>query len=140
MCNRNENHAVSLERVLRIAVERGTRNRTEVVSDELARGLQALVPPGSWKKIWEEVHSLSIFLSTHLSHTTKISTLSRMKREIYIFIKKYVRSFIEVVNQCYDYGYTTGREEHQGYLLTGVTIQIRAFIMKRNLKTQNRKV
>ena len=35
----------------------------------------------------------------HLSHTTNI-TLSRIKCERYIFIKKYVRSFIEVCILC----------------------------------------
>ena len=38
--------------------------------------------------------SLSVF--THLSHTTEPSTLSRIKCERYIFIKKCFRSFIEV--------------------------------------------
>ena len=61
------------------------------------KGVQALAPPGSWKKRWkEEVLSLSICLSTHLSHTTETSMLSRIKCERYIFIKKFVRSFIEV--------------------------------------------
>ena len=39
----------------------------------------------------EEVLSLS----THLSHTTETSTLSRIKSERYIFTKKRVRLFIE---------------------------------------------
>ena len=74
------------------------------------KGVQALAPPGFWKKIWgEEIFPLSICLPTDLSHTTETSTLSRIKWERYIFIKKCVRSFIEVVNQCYDYGYTTAR-------------------------------
>ena len=63
------------------------------VSDELARGVLTLAPPGSWKKIWEEeVLSLSICLSIHLSHTTETSTFSRIKCERYIFIKKCVCS------------------------------------------------
>ena len=58
--------------------------------------VQALAPPDSWKKIWEqEVISLSICFSTHLSHTTETSTLSRIKCERYIFIKC-VRSFSEL--------------------------------------------
>ena len=64
------------------------------------KGMQALTPSGSRKKIWEEVLSLSICLSTHLSHTTETSTLSRIKCERYIFIKKCVRSFLEVRKLC----------------------------------------
>ena len=61
------------------------------------QGVQSLALSGSWKNIWEEeVLSLSICLSTHLSHTTETSTLSRIKCERYIFIKKCVYSFIEV--------------------------------------------
>ena len=41
-----------------------------------------------------------IYLSTHLSHTTETSTLSRIKCEGYIFIKKCVCSFIEVRKLC----------------------------------------
>ena len=64
--------------------------------------VQALAPTSSWKKTWEEeVLSLSICLSIHLSHTTKTSTLSRIKCERYIFIKKCVRSFIEVRKLCF---------------------------------------
>ena len=68
-------------------------------------------------EIWEEeVLSLSICLSTRLSHTAETSTLSRIKCERYIFIKKCVRSFIEVRKLClimfpvifiFVYGYTT---------------------------------
>ena len=57
----------------------------------------------------------SLFLSpTHLSHTTNI-TLSRIKCERYIFIKKCVRSFVEVVinswlcSRVYLYMYTCSR-------------------------------
>ena len=46
-------------------------------------------------------------LSTHLSRNTETLTLSKIKCEKYIFLKKFVRSFIEVINQCYDYSYTT---------------------------------
>ena len=67
------------------------------------KGVQALAPPGSWKKIWEEeVLSLSICLFTHFSHTTETLTLLRIKCEWYIFIKKCVRSFIEV-HKLFDY-------------------------------------
>ena len=69
------------------------------------KGVQTLAPPGSWKKICEEeVHSLSIYLSTHLSHTIKTSTLLRIKREREIFIKKCVRSFVHWSSQImFDY-------------------------------------
>ena len=84
-----------LDRVQRIAVERGTRSWSGCLW-RACKGVQALAPPGSWKKIWEKVLSLSICLSTHLSHTTETSTLLRIKCERYIFIKKCVRSFIEI--------------------------------------------
>ena len=57
------------------------------------KGVLALASPGSRKKIWEEVLSLSICLSTHLSHTTETSTLLRIKCERYVFIKE-VCSFV----------------------------------------------
>ena len=86
-----------LDRVQIIAVERGTRSRSEAS----LTSLQALAPPGPWKKIWEEeVLSLSICLSTHLSHTTETSAFSRIKCKRYIFKKKCVRSFIEVRKLC----------------------------------------
>ena len=40
--------------------------------------------------------SLSVPVSTHLSHTTETSTLSRIKRRDIFFIKKCVCSFIEL--------------------------------------------
>ena len=85
-----------LDRVPRIAVERGTRSRTE--ASRLVRGcVQELAPLGSRKKIWEEeVLSLNICLSAHLTHTTQTSTLSRIKCARYILTKKCVRSFIEL--------------------------------------------
>ena len=47
------------------------------------------------EKIWEEeVLSLHICLSTHLSHTTETSTLSRIKCERYIFFIKKCVSFV----------------------------------------------
>ena len=87
-----------LDRVQRIAVERGTHSRAEASMTSLRGRGQALAPPASRKKIWEEeVLSLSICLSTHLSYTTETSTLSRIKCERYVFfIKKCVRSFIEL--------------------------------------------
>ena len=88
--------------VQRIAVERGTRSQSGRLW-RACQGLQGLAPPGSWKKIWEEVLSLSICLSTHLSHTTESSTLSKIKCERYIFIKKcFVRSlkFVNYIWLC----------------------------------------
>ena len=85
-----------LERVQRITVERGTRSRAEASLTSLQGGA-SVGTPSSRKKRWDkEVLSLSICLSTHLSHTTETSTLSRIKCEREIFIKKFVRSFIEV--------------------------------------------
>ena len=88
----DENHAVRFRQ--------STDNRSRAmdtqpirgISDKLARGcLQALAPTGSRKKIWEEdVLSLSICLSIHLSYTTETSTLSRIKCERYIFIISYL--------------------------------------------------
>ena len=51
------------------------------------KGVQALAPLGSWRKIWEEqVLSMSICHSTHLSYTTETSTLLRIKCERFIFL------------------------------------------------------
>ena len=89
-----------LDRVQRIGVERGTRSRS-VASLTRLQGGASVGTPGSWKKIWEEeVFPLSICLSNHPSHTTETSTLSRIKCERYVFIKKSVRSFIEVRKLC----------------------------------------
>ena len=85
-----------------------TRSRSERRLWRAYKVVQALAPPGSWKKIWKEkVFFLRISFSTHLTHTTEISTLSRIKCERYIFYKKsvFVRS-LKFVNQCFDYGYT----------------------------------
>ena len=93
-----------LDRVQRITVEHGTRSQSEL-DWRACKGVQALAPSGSWKKIWEEeVPSLSVCLSTHLSYTTEISTLSRIKCERYIFIKcVFVRSlkFVNYVWLCF---------------------------------------
>ena len=57
---------------------------------------------------------VAVYLRLQLtSHTQPTSTLSRIKCEKYIFIKKCVRSFIEVRHYCFPYifvyvcGYTT---------------------------------
>ena len=50
--------------------------------------------------LWSEELGVNIAVCPHLqltSHTQPTSTLSRIKCERYIFIKKCVRSFIEVV-------------------------------------------
>ena len=89
-----------LDRVQRITVERGTHSRSEA-SLTSSQGDASVGTPGSRKKIWEvEVLSLNVCLSTHLSHTTETSTLSRIKCERYIFIMKCVRLFIEVRKLC----------------------------------------
>ena len=52
----------------------------------------------SWEELWVKI-SLSPSL-THLSHPRNI-TLSRIKCRRYIFIKKCVRSFIEIRHYCW---------------------------------------
>ena len=103
-----------LDRVQRIAVERGTRSRG--ISVELARGckpLHLLVPGRRYGR--RSPLTLNICLSTHLSHTTETSTLSRIKCERYIFLLRsvFVRS-LKFVNYVwlgfrlyFYYGYTT---------------------------------
>ena len=85
-----------LDIVLRIAVEQGTRSRSEASLTSLQGGA-VLPPPGSRKKTWEEEF---LSLSICLSHTAESSTVSRIKCEWYILIKKCVRSFIEVRKFC----------------------------------------
>ena len=70
------------------------------------KGVQALTSPGSRKKIWEEVLSLSICLSIYLSTNNKLWALFENKRDIFFIKKCFVRS-LKLVNQCYDNGYTT---------------------------------
>ena len=82
----DENHAVRFRQCWEL------QSSKEHAADQRSlwracKEVQALAPPGSWKKIWEEeVLSLSICLSTHLSHTTETSTLSRIKCDRYIFL------------------------------------------------------
>ena len=86
-----------LDRVQRIAVERGTRRRSEasLTSSQGGAGV------GTHWLLVEDMGRRSplseyICLFTYRSHTTETSTLSRIKCERYMFIKKCVRSFIEV--------------------------------------------
>ena len=82
--SRDENHAVRF----RESAENRSRARDAQpnwgVSDELARGCKRWHPlaPG------RSPLSLSICLSTHLSHNTETSTLSRIKCERYFFYKE----------------------------------------------------
>ena len=80
-----------LDRVQRIAVERGTRSRSEASLTSLQG--RASVGIGRYGK--KSSLSEYICLSIYLSHTTEKSTLSRITCERFIFIKKCVRSFIE---------------------------------------------
>ena len=88
-----------LDRVQRITDERGTRSRSEGSLTSLQGGPNVGSP---WLLEKDTGRSpLSEYMSLiHLSHTTETSTLSRIKYERYIFIKKYVRSFIEVRKLC----------------------------------------
>ena len=103
---RDENHAVRFRQRQRIGDDQRRLWRA-------CKGVQALAPPGSRRE--EEVLSLIKCLSTHLSQTIETSTLSRIKCERYIFIKKCVRS-LKFVNYVWlsfrlylylYYGYTT---------------------------------
>ena len=90
-----------LDRVQRIAVERGTHSRSEVSLTSLQGGASVgtpWLPEGDMGR--RSPLSEYVCLSTHLSHTTETSTLSRIKCERYIFIKKCVSSFIEVHKLC----------------------------------------
>ena len=66
------------------------------VSEELEA--ERDLAPG--RSIGKKKSSPWVCLSTHLSHTTETSTLSRIKCGRYIFIKKCDRSFIEVRKLC----------------------------------------
>ena len=59
------------DRVQRMAVERGTRSRSGRLW-RACKGVQALAPPGFRKKIWEEVFSLSIFITWPSSGYTPV--------------------------------------------------------------------
>ena len=66
-----------------------------------------------------------VCLSTHLSHTTE-STLSRIKCERYIFIKKCVRSFIEVRHYLWLY--------FRLYLYVGIQLSLASWIAETYFK------
>ena len=100
VCNRKETtwwepRSQLLDRVQSIAVKPGTRSWSEVSLTILQGGASVSTP---WLLEEDMGRSpLSEYMSRHhLSHTTETSTLSRIKCERYIFIKKCVRSFIEV--------------------------------------------
>ena len=83
-----------LDRVQRITVERGTRSRSEASLMSL-EGVQALAPPGSWMKIWEEeVLSLRYVYPSISQLTSNSGPLMRIKCEIYFHKEvRFVRSF-----------------------------------------------
>ena len=73
-----------LDRVRRITVERGTHSRSGHLW-RACKAVQALAPPDSWKKIWEEeLLSLSECMSLHpsLTHHRKINPFKRKVWEI----------------------------------------------------------
>ena len=77
---RDENQAVRFGQRQRIAVVRGTHSWSGRLW-RACKGVQALTPPGSWKKVWEEeVLSLSIIgLYTPINHFGRYSTCSHNK-------------------------------------------------------------
>ena len=83
----DEKHAVRFRQKWENRSQASDTQPIRGVSDEIETGCKRLAPPGTWKKMWEEeVLSLSICLSTHISHTTETLTLSRIKCERYIFL------------------------------------------------------
>ena len=84
-----------LDRVPRIRVKRGTLSRSEA-SLTSSQGSASVGTPWLLEEDMGRRSLLSICLSNHLSHTTETSTLSRIMCERYIFMKKCVRSFIEL--------------------------------------------
>ena len=98
--SRDENYAVRF----RQSAENRSRARdtqpTRGVSDELARGCKRWHLQAPRRRYWKK-SSLWVYVSPPiLSHTTETSNLSRIKCGRYIFIKKCVRSFIEVRKLC----------------------------------------
>ena len=58
---------------------------SDVADGTACKGVQALAPLGSWKKIWEEVPSLSICLSIYLSNNKELLVPFENKmREIFL--------------------------------------------------------
>ena len=90
--SREENHAVSFRQS---AENCSPAWNTQPIRSSLMslQGGASVGTPWPQKKIWKEVPSLSICPSIHLLHTTETLTLSRIKCERYIFIKKCV-SFV----------------------------------------------
>ena len=121
--SRDENHASDLDREQRIAVERGTRSRSEASLTSLQGG--AIV--GTLWLLEEDMgrrSTLSEYMSLHPSLTNhrNVNPLENKVWEIY-FIKKCVRSFIEVRKLClimfplvYLYGYTTNKAKYIFYI------------------------
>ena len=70
------------------------------VADELGKGCKHWHPLAPGRRYGKKKSSLLVYASTHFSNTTETSTLLRIKCKRYIFIKKYVHSFIEVRKLC----------------------------------------
>ena len=84
-----------LDRVQRIAIERGTHIRSKACLTSLQGGT-SVGTPDSWKKIWEEEVLSLIYVSPPISRTTTNSGHFSKNKMRYILIKKC--SFIAVVN------------------------------------------
>ena len=67
---RDENHAVRFRQSAENRCRARDTQPIRDVSDVLSRGVQALAPPGSWKKIWEEEVLSLIYVSPSSSQTT----------------------------------------------------------------------
>ena len=94
--SRDENHAVRFGQSAENRIRARDTQPIRGVADQLARSCKHLQPPGSRKKIREEVLSLSICLYIFLSTNNKLWTLFENKAR-YIFLKRSVfRSFIIV--------------------------------------------
>ena len=103
-------------RTTQLDLDRGKESQTSVGHAanqrrlwRVCKGLQALAPPGSWKKVWDKKRSpLWVYVTPSISEiTTNCGPFWRIKAEIY-FDKEVFRLFIEfrkswVYNTFYSY-------------------------------------
>ena len=88
--SRDENHVVRF-RQCRESESSVRRAADQCVSDGTAcKEVQTLAPPGSQKKIWEEVFSLSICLSIYHSTNNKLWALFENKMRGIFFYKQVI--------------------------------------------------
>ena len=90
-----------LSRVQRIAVERGTRSRPDASLTSF-QGSASVGTPWFLEEDMGRRSPLSEYMSLHpsLTHHRNINPFDNKVWEIYIFMKKWVRSFIEVRKLC----------------------------------------